>query len=325
VSSVSGYQAGFETTTTATSYGKETVWATLPAVAFQGMRLLSSSLKHTKTRTRPGEIRGDRQAAPGLTTQENASGSIVFPVYFASGSNLSAFDDFASCLFGGVWTSDVLKNGLDFRTLYIQERLDPVATATKWFRYPGSYPTRMQVSLSLGQFVQCTTDFAIQQELKGVTSASTGAIVAPPDTLEMDPVGGFQGIYVDDVLLSAACQKFTLTFENTSAAGQYGLGSALAQGMLGGTFMASGDFTIFIKDLSLYDDFRAETYRKVSIRFGDLDGNYYDVTFPKAVLLLNNGVPIPGPNQAILGDFALESSPDATEGCTAIITRVPAA
>lgn len=319
MASVTGYQAGFETTNVAMSYGKEAAWAVLPTVAFQGIRLLSSSLKHTKTRTRPGEIRGDRQSAPGLTTQETASGSVVFPVYFASGSSLSAFDDFASCCFGGVWTSDILKNGLDFRTLYLQERLDP--GATKFFRYPGSYPTRMEVSLSLGQFVQCTTDFSCQQELKGTTSASTGAIVAPPATLEMDPVGGFIGVYVDDVLLSAACQKFTLTFENTSAAGEYGLGSALAQGMLGGTFMASGQFTIFVKDLSLYDDFRAETIRKVSVRFGDLAGNKYDVTFPKAVLLLNNGLPIPGPNQAILGDFALESQPDSTTGCSAMITR----
>jgi hypothetical protein len=325
MASVLNYQAGYESTNTAISYGLETTWATLPATTFQGMRILSESLKHTKTRTRPGEIRGDRQAAPGLTTQENASGSIVFPVYYASSGKPSAFDDFMSCLFGGVWTGDVLKNGLDFRTVYIQQRIDPAATATKWFRYPGSYPTRAQLTLSLGQFLQATVDFASQQELAATADASTGGIIAAPDTLEFDPVGGFLGIYVDDVLLSSACDQFTMTFENQGAAGQYGLGSALAQGMLGGTFLASGDFRIYIKSLDLYNDFRAETYRKVSIRTGDQDGNYYDITLPKAVLLLNNGINAEGPNRSLMGEFTLESSPDPITGCTAMITRAVSA
>jgi hypothetical protein len=103
VGSVTAYAAGLDTSTTAMSYALESQWATLPSVAFQGMRIISSSMKHTKTRTRPGEIRGDRQAAPGLTTQENASGTVVFPVFYAQSPAVSQFDDFLSCLLGNDW------------------------------------------------------------------------------------------------------------------------------------------------------------------------------------------------------------------------------
>jgi hypothetical protein len=413
--SVTSYQAGLDSSQTGMSYAPETVWATLPATTFQGMRTLSETMKHTKTRTRPAEIRGDRQSAPALTTQENASGNVVFPVFYSTTSPAAAspFDDFISCLVGGDWATPVtiagvgadvvatwnsgpgtlvlssatankflalanavgsivkakgfttnvinngfyrlaaytsalnitlipqgftpvtetptgtnfnlyysgLKNGTLFKTLYLQQRLN--AAANLWFRYPGCYPTRAQVGLSLGQFLQATFDIAAQQELSAVVDASTGGVVAPPNTKDMDPVSGFKGIYWNDTLLSAAADQFSLDLNNSGAAGQYGLGSALAQGMLGGTFEASGSFRIYIKDMTLYTSFRNETPGVLSIRSGDQAGNQYAFTFPNSTLLLNNGVNTGGPNQSIMGDFSLEASPDTASGATICIDRIP--
>lgn len=406
VGSVTAYAAGLDTSTTAMSYALESAWATLPAVAFQGMRINSSSMKHVKTRTRPPEIRGDRQAAPGLTTQEAASGTIVFPVFYSQGSAASQFDDFMSCLFGGDWqaattissaaadiigtvsggnfvltagagkwtglrpaqlvkllgftnavnnswyrvlsvTSTVLtlvpqgftpiaetpagttgkvyysnlQNGQFFKSIYFQERLD--AAATKFFRYPGSYPTKGALTLNLGQFFSASFDFSAQQELKALVDASTGAVVAAPNTKDYDPVGGFKGVYWNDTLLSSAVDQLTLTFDNAGAAGQMGLGSALAQGMLAGTFTASGSLRAYFKDYIMYDSFRAETPGVLSIRTGDQSGNSYSFTMPNTQLLMNNGVTITGPNTSIMAVFDIEASPDTVSGCTVSVDRFP--
>jgi hypothetical protein len=390
--SVLSYQAGLDSTQTQLSYGNEVTWGTAPATVFQAVRLLSESLKHTKTRNRPPEIRGDRQAAPAITTQENASGSIVFPAYYGAGSNLSPFDDFISCALGGDWASvtnitgvaaDVvgtwnsgpgtfvlstvtankflalaaavgsivklkgfttntinngfyrlaaytsalnitlipqgftpvtetptgtnfnlyysgLKNSTLFKTLYLQQRLNTAANL--WFQYPACYPTRAQVSLQLGQFMQATMDLISKQELSAVADVSTGGITAAPNTNDFDPVAGFKGIYWNDAPLSSAADQFMFDFSNDGAAAQYALGSALAQGMLGGTFTASGSFRIYIKDMTLYNQFRNETTGVLSVGAGDKLGNQYRITMPSAVLLLNNGINVDGPNRSLMGE-----------------------
>lgn len=296
VGSVTGYQAGLESTNTQTSYAMESAWSTLPSTTFQAIRMISESLKHTKTRTRPGEIRGDRQAAPAITTQESAAGSIVFPAYYAT-AGATPFDDFLSALVGGDWqtpttissaaadiigtvasgnlvltagagkwtglrvgqivklngftntvnnsfyrvltvTSTVLTlvpqgftpiaetpsgttgkvyysnlfNSTFFKSIFIQQRLNPGATL--WFRYPGCYPTRGQITLSLGQFLQATFDLTAQQELKGVADASTGGIIAAPNSNDMDPVGGFKGVFWNDTAISSGVDQFTLDLNN---------------------------------------------------------------------------------------------------------------
>lgn len=415
MASVTGFQIGLESTNTQLSYALETAWSVLPATTFQSARIISETLKHTKTRSRPGEIRGDRQAAPAITTQETASGSVVFPVYYSSAGKASPFDDFMGCLLGNDWAAvtniagvaaDVvgtwsvgpgtfvlstatggkftalanavgsivklkgfttntinngfyrlsvytsatnitlipqgftpvtetptgtnfnlyysgLKNAALQKTLYIQQRLDPAATAVKWFRYPGAYPTRGSLSLNLGQFFQASFDLAAQQELKGLTDASTGGITAAPTTNDFDPVGGFKGVYWNDTLLTTAVDQFSLDLNNEGAAGQYGLGNALAQGMLGGTFTASAKFRAYFSAFTYYDFFKAETPGILSIRSGDAAGNQYAFTAQNAVLLFDNGVNVSGPNQSLMADVSVELSPDTTSNATLAVDRIP--
>jgi hypothetical protein len=409
MASVSTYQIGLESTNTQVSYGLETTWAALPSGNFQAARIISESLKHTKTRTRPGEIRGDRQAAPAITTQENASGSLVMPVYYSSAGKASPFDDFTSCLMGGVWqtpttitgaAADIvltygsgvavvtsatankflglansvgqlvklngftntannswwrlsvytsalsitlvpqgfvgvtetptganakiyysgMKNSTDFRSIYIQQRLDPAGT--KWFKYPGSYPTRGSFTLNLGQFFQASYDLSAQQELKAVADSSAG-ITAAPTTLDFDPVSGFKGVYWNDILLTTAVDQFSLDLNNDGAGGQYGLGNPLAQGMLGGTFTASAKVRAYFSTFTYYDLFKAETPGILSIRTGDQAGNSYSFTAQNAVMLFDEGVNVDGPNKSLMSSISVELSPDTTSGCTLAIDRFP--
>ncbi len=65
--SVTGYQAGIETTETTLSYVPEATWGTAPNSAFTALRITSESLSGSKARTRPNEITGTRRVSPSVT------------------------------------------------------------------------------------------------------------------------------------------------------------------------------------------------------------------------------------------------------------------
>lgn len=406
VGSVAAYQAALETTNTQMSYAPESTWATLPGTTFQAMRILSESMAHKKTRTAPGEVRGDRQTPSSITTQEVANGSVVFPVFYAETGRASMFDDFLSCTLGGDWqtptvitavggdiavaasgaitsptagkftgirvgqtlklngftnvvnngfyrvlqvisssslvtapvafvpvaetpagttakiTFSSLANGVFFKSIYMQQRLDPAGT--KFFRYPGSYPTGMNITLSLGQFLQATANMTAQQELRAITDGSTGGIVPAPNTRDMDPVAGFKGVYFNDQPLGTGINSCGFDLTNTGAAGEYFLGSPLAQGMMGGTFMVAGKSEFAFRDFALYDNFRAETTGVFSVHYGDQAGNRYIFTTPQSLPLFDSGVANTGPNKMLTAPVTIEASPDTDSGATLIIDRIPA-
>lgn len=97
--SVTGYQAGIETTETTLSYVPESVWGTTPNSAFNALRITSESLAGSKSRTRPNEITGSRRVAAAITQQEQASGSINFNLSYGT------FDDFFAGALGNDWTA----------------------------------------------------------------------------------------------------------------------------------------------------------------------------------------------------------------------------
>lgn len=91
------YQAGVDTTAVQISYAVEATWGTLPAVQFRALRVMSESLRGQKTRARPDEIRLDRQASAGVTTQESAGGAIAFALSYGT------YDDLLGTLLGADW------------------------------------------------------------------------------------------------------------------------------------------------------------------------------------------------------------------------------
>lgn len=97
--SVTGYQAGIETTETQLSYLAESVWGTTPSAAFTALRTTSSSLQGSKSRTRPNEITGSRRVSTSITQQEQASGSINFNLSYGT------YDDFFAGALGNDWTA----------------------------------------------------------------------------------------------------------------------------------------------------------------------------------------------------------------------------
>lgn len=95
----SAYQAGVDTTGVQISYAVESTWGTLPAVQFRALRIMSEGLRGQKTRARPDEIRIDRQASAGVTTQESAGGPIAFALSYGT------YDDLLGTLLGADWSA----------------------------------------------------------------------------------------------------------------------------------------------------------------------------------------------------------------------------
>lgn len=95
----SAFQAGVDTTGTQISYAIEATWGTLPAVQFRALRIMSEGLRGQKTRSRPDEIRLDRQASAGVTTAESAGGPISFALSYGT------YDDLLATLMGADWSA----------------------------------------------------------------------------------------------------------------------------------------------------------------------------------------------------------------------------
>lgn len=102
-----GFQAGVEANDVELSYGKEAVWTTKPAIAFQAIRYMSESFGGSKTRARPGEVRTDYQASAATTTQEAATGGVNFALSYGT------YDDLLAGLFNADWTTTLAISGVD--------------------------------------------------------------------------------------------------------------------------------------------------------------------------------------------------------------------
>lgn len=101
-----GFNAGLDSSDVIVRYGEEVVWDTVPAIAFQEIRLTGESFSEQKTRTRPEEIKADGFVSHALTTQVQASGGLNFALSYGT------YDDLMAGLLNGTWTADLTINSV---------------------------------------------------------------------------------------------------------------------------------------------------------------------------------------------------------------------
>lgn len=97
MAATTGLAAGVETSATQLSFIVETAWGVAPASAFTAIRYTSESLGAAKTRQRPAEISGTREAAQGVTTQQQATGTINYALSYGT------FDEFFAVCMQNEW------------------------------------------------------------------------------------------------------------------------------------------------------------------------------------------------------------------------------
>jgi hypothetical protein len=215
-----------------------------------------------------------------------------------------------------VTSGGYLRNDLDFQSFYVEKQLG----SGLFLRYPGTYFSAMNINGRVGQFMQGSFTGMSKEEVKAALTASTGAIVAAPTGRVHDTVANFEAPRLDDVLIGATIQGVDLTLTNDGAAADYGLGSASAQGMRGGTFTGTGRVDTLFKTLDLWDRFKAETGGRFSFRSLDNLGQGYVFTALNATIM-NPKINASGPNVAVPASFDLEMNPDPVTGKTFQIDR----
>ncbi|MFH5927079.1 phage tail tube protein [Roseomonas xinghualingensis] len=307
------YQAGVESSLAQIGYIQETAWGVLPASPqLKRIRYTGESLSGSKTRQRPNEIRGDRQASAAVTTEETAGGSINFALSYGT------FDDILSGVMGGEWTTNVLKPGTIFKSFLI-EKLFSSALA---LRYPGSFFTSASLTMARGQFLSGSFNVLAKEEMNFTASASTAAYTAAPTGRVMDPVTGVKDVMLDGSALATGCNSITLNITNDGAGADYALGSASAQGMRMGLLTVGGSAEFYFRDFTLYQRFKSETSGAFSWRTVDAAGNAYRFTIPDCILT-NPRITAGGVNQPVMCMVDLEGNPHPTNG-SVMIERIPA-
>jgi hypothetical protein len=312
VPATTGYQAGIETNQVQLSYGVETAWGTLPAVAFKEVRITSESLSVQKQRQRVGEIDIERQASDMVTTQITAGGAINTAFRYGM------CDDLFASLFCNDWATDVLENGNLFKSLYFQKRY----ASNSWRRYRGLYVTSCSLNLAVGQFMAANFNCVAIGEEKSTSSASTGAITAAPGGTVFSAVTSLSDLEIDGSPVDGVVESIRLDITNEGAAGQFGIGSALAQGVLPGVLTVGGEVRIFFKNDTYYDRFVDETEGDIAFTLTDVAGNTYLFELLNFALM-NPNATAGGPGQSLISAFSLEGRRDDTSGKTIRITRNP--
>jgi len=270
-------------------------------------------------------VQGDFVRLSGFTNPlNNCIGQVIFKV---SNTQLSvhAFNNLRALVTEAagartIRNAGVLLDGEQFQSLFFQKRL----SANQFLRYPGGYITRCTLNASLGNFLSIEFEVAAREEARSATEASTGAVIAAPQGRVHDPVGGFLGMVINAQAFDVAprMESIAINVANEGAEATFELGSAAANGMLEGTFTASGQMTAYFQNFDLYDRFKSEVPNIGGFVTRDAAGAAYGIGF-ESCNLLNPRIVAGGQNQRVMAQFDLELNPGLS-GRTMRVTRIAA-
>lgn len=211
-----------------------------------------------------------------------------------------------------------VQNGTQFKSLYVQQKL----SSSLWLNYPGVYVSGWTLTGGIGQFLNGAFNILAQKEISATVDASTGGITAAPTGKVIDPINGVSSILWNEAPIAGTIDSFSLSFANTGAALEFGLGSTAAAGVLAGTMEGTGSLKMYFKDFTLYARFKAETAGTLEFVLKDSAGNAYVITLLNA-LLVNPQITAGGPGQAVFATFTIEGNPQAAGG-TVMVDKLPA-
>lgn len=214
--------------------------------------------------------------------------------------------------------AQTIVNSTLFKSFYMQKKL----SSSLYMRYPGCYITRGTLQGSVGSFLSGSFDVFAKDEEKAISNASTGSVLAAPTGRVNDPVTGWRGCFFTGVPAGVALTEFSLSFENTQANGEFAMGSEAAAGVMPGYLTASGSFSAYFKDSTLYDRFTADTAANTSFISTDADSQAYVISLLNANIV-DASVTATGPNGALIARYTLEGNPRSTTG-TVQIDKLPA-
>jgi hypothetical protein len=199
-----------------------------------------------------------------------------------------------------------IQNSNSVNTFTVEKQLAPAL----FLQYLGCYVSSMQITMSVGKFVEGVMNFLVKGESSSTTEAGTSTPTAAPTARVMDNIGGFSAFAVNGALPTAVLQSVELTVSKQRSASQYGIGSASAVGMRRGTVQVDGKLSLFFKDFTYYSFYTTEADLRISFQLTDNLGQAYVITLP-AVTIMNPAIVAKGIDQDMVADFTLEGNPAA--------------
>lgn len=288
----------------------ESTYGTTPATpTFINMRMSSSTLKLTKGNFQSPEIRADRQVAHSRNGILAVGGDTSIVMSYGT------FDDLFEALFGGTWSSDVLKVGNTVRSFTFENRLPDIDTP-EWERFTGCQINTFNLSIQPEGMI--TGAFGIMgQDEATATTAIAGATYGAPTVTE--PMDSFQGSILEGGGASAIIQSMDFTITNnigTSPA----IGSNVTLQPPLNKFIVTGTLTAYYQSKALFDKFRNETSSSITVTISDGTSTYaFDFS---NVHYTGGDKDIPGDGELSI-TMPFEALLDTTDVSSMVITRTP--
>lgn len=209
--------------------------------------------------------------------------------------------------------SSTLTNGTMFKSFTVQKQFSP----NLFLQYPGVFVSGFSISGSNGNYLSGSFTLMAQQELSGTTSLSAGSVVAAPTGRVHDPVGGFQGVFLNGLPIPATVDSFQIDVSSSGAAQEFGMGSSGAAGQIMGLLEAKGTMKVYFRDFSLYSRFKSELGGVLTFITADPSGSAYAITLLNATIM-NPSIVAGGPSQAVYASFNVEGNPQSGGGTVQI-------
>lgn len=293
----------------------EATEGTTPATpAFQTLRFNNESIAAQKETVKSEEIRADKNVSDILHVGTNVAGGIS--AEFSYGT----FDDLIESVFRGVWTVDVLKNGLT-RNSFSFEKTFEQGTTDSYIRYEGCFIDTMDLSISSKSII--TADFGLLglSASDGADAIITGATYLAATTPDVMTAGNEVGT-VTVGALSATIKGIDLSFKSQNR-GQPQVGSNDLAGIALGQFEVTGSLDLYFESIDIYNSIRAHDSVAITINLGSVTTEKYTLLLPACRLL--DGDPMAGGNgQDAQFTVGFQAKFDSGEAATAKLTRAVA-
>ena len=299
------------------AYVVEATPGTIPATpSFKTLRLVNENIRLTKQTVVSEEVRADGNV-PGITDVGRA---VEGPI--AGELSYGTFDDFFEMLFRSTWATNVLKNGIEHKTMTLEKTFEQGATDS-YIRYRGCRVNTLDLTLEARQIVRASFGIMGIGSPAPTSAIITGATYAAPSiTPSLNAATNVAALSLTGVTATPKVRSLSLSIRSNiyqnDVVGAYEPDS---HGL--GRFEVSGTMQAYFENLDLYNAIIAHSDVALSMTLGATTGQKYTLALPK--LKLMEGSPVIGGNsQAVVMEVPFQAYYDATTAATATLTRAVA-
>jgi hypothetical protein len=261
----------------------EATYGTTPSSpSFVNLRYTGESLKRNKKTVTSNEITGHYNVTDVTPVGYDASGNVNFELSYAT------LDTVFATLFGGAWSSNVLKNGTTKTGLTFEKTFEAGSTDI-YRRFPGCLINTL--SLNMPAQDQITGSFSVMGLSASAASAAlSGATYTAANTKAvMNTSTGFASLTVGSVSPAVRIRSMQLEF-NRNVRQQTEVGSAALAGLAFGDFEVTGTMEVYLSDIAILNAVDNHTASSITFTVGTVSSEKYTFYLPTVYLTDGDGM-----------------------------------